>query len=50
MAALPYATLPGGDRQRTLAYRFGINLAMNALTGNYKGDQVDVPAAGAAGP
>ncbi len=40
----PYATIPGGTRQRTLAYRFGINLVMYALTGNYKGDQVHVPA------
>ena len=39
----PFATLPGGDRQRTLAYRFGVNLVMYALTGNYKGDQVHVP-------
>ncbi len=39
----PYATLPGGARQRTLAYRFGVNLVMYALTGNYKGDQVHVP-------
>ncbi len=40
----PYATVPGGARQRTLAYRFGVNLVMYALTGNYKGDQVHVPA------
>jgi hypothetical protein len=40
----PYATLPGGERQRTLAYRFGVNLVMYSLTGNYKGDQVHVPA------
>jgi hypothetical protein len=40
----PYATIPGGDRQRTLSYRFGVNLVMYALTGNYKGDQVHVPA------
>ena len=33
----------GGPRQRTLAYRFGVNLVMYALTGNYKGDQVHVP-------
>ncbi len=39
----PYATVPGGARQRTLAYRFGVNLVMYALTGNYKGDQVHVP-------
>ncbi len=40
----PFATIPGGARQRTLAYRFGVNLVMYALTGNYKGDQVHVPA------
>ncbi|MEE9388487.1 MAG: DUF4159 domain-containing protein [Paracoccaceae bacterium] len=33
-----------GERQRELAYRFGINLIMYALTGNYKSDQVHVPA------
>jgi hypothetical protein len=40
----PYAVIPGGERQRTLAYRFGVNLVMYALTGNYKGDQVHVKA------
>jgi hypothetical protein len=40
----PYAVIPGGARQRTVAYRFGVNLVMYALTGNYKGDQVHVPA------
>jgi hypothetical protein len=40
----PYAAIPGGARQRTMAYRFGVNLVMYALTGNYKGDQVHVPA------
>ncbi|MFC7689106.1 DUF4159 domain-containing protein [Paeniroseomonas aquatica] len=40
----PFAAIPGGTRQRTLAYRFGMNLVMYALTGNYKGDQVHVPA------
>jgi len=40
----PYAVMPGGSRQRTMAYRFGVNLMMYALTGNYKGDQVHVPA------
>jgi len=39
----PYAVIPGGARQRTIAYRFGVNLVMYALTGNYKGDQVHVP-------
>jgi hypothetical protein len=33
----------GGDRQREMAYRFGVNIAMYALTGNYKADQVHVP-------
>jgi hypothetical protein len=40
----PYAAIPGGQHQRVLAYRFGVNLVMYALTGNYKGDQVHVPA------
>jgi hypothetical protein len=35
---------PGGERQRELAIRFGINVVMYALTGNYKTDQVHVPA------
>ena len=35
---------PGGERQREYAYRFGVNLVMYALTGNYKADQVHVPA------
>ena len=40
----PISTVvPGGDRQRELAYRFGVNLVMYALTGNYKADQVHVP-------
>ncbi len=33
-----------GQRQREIAYRFGINLIMHVLTGNYKSDQVHVPA------
>ena len=36
--------LPGGERQRELAYRFGVNLVMYALTGSYKADQVHLPA------
>ncbi|HEY0104675.1 MAG TPA: DUF4159 domain-containing protein [Rhizomicrobium sp.] len=36
--------VPGGERQRELAYRFGINLVMYALTGNYKADLVHWPA------
>ena len=36
--------MPGGDDQRTLSIRFGVNLVMYALTGNYKADQVHIPA------
>lgn len=38
------AVTPGGERQREMAMRFGVNLVMYALTGNYKSDQVHVPA------
>ncbi len=34
----------GGEPARELAYRFGINLVVYALTGNYKDDQVHLPA------
>ena len=34
-----FPVTPGGERQREMAYRFGINLAMYAMTGNYKSDQ-----------
>ncbi|MEM6481402.1 MAG: DUF4159 domain-containing protein [Pseudomonadota bacterium] len=33
-----------GERQRELSFRFGVNLVMHILTGNYKSDQVHVPA------
>lgn len=33
-----------GERQREMANRFGVNLIMHVLTGNYKSDQVHVPA------
>jgi hypothetical protein len=39
-----YPTVPGGERQREFAYRFGVNWVMYALTGNYKTDQVHAPA------
>ncbi len=38
-----FAVVPGGERQRELAFRFGINLVLYSLTGNYKADQVHVP-------
>jgi len=31
---------PGGETQREMAFRFGVNLVMYALTGNYKDDSV----------
>jgi hypothetical protein len=40
----PYAVIPGGESQRVTAYRFGVNAVIYALTGNYKTDQVHVPA------
>jgi hypothetical protein len=40
----PIAEVEGGDQQREMAVRFGINVVMYALTGNYKTDQVHVPA------
>jgi hypothetical protein len=39
-----FATVPGGEFQREMAFRAGINIVMYALTGNYKADQVHVPA------
>ncbi|CDK99450.1 N-terminal double-transmembrane domain protein [Magnetospirillum gryphiswaldense MSR-1 v2] len=39
-----FPCVPGGERQRELAWRFGVNLVMYALTGNYKADQVHLPA------
>ncbi len=37
------SSMSGGSRQQELAQRFGVNLVMYALTGNYKADQVHVP-------
>jgi hypothetical protein len=39
-----FACVPGGEPQREIATRFGVNLVMYVLTGNYKTDQVHVPA------
>ncbi|MBV9554469.1 MAG: DUF4159 domain-containing protein [Alphaproteobacteria bacterium] len=39
-----YPVVPGGEQQREMAMRFGVNLVMYVLTGNYKSDQVHVPA------
>ena len=37
-----FLVVPGGEKQREYAYRFGINLVMYAMTGNYKADQVHI--------
>lgn len=39
----PLLSMEGGDRAREMTYRFGINLVMYILTGNYKEDQVHIP-------
>jgi hypothetical protein len=39
---LPLAASEGG--QREMAFRAGVNIVMYTLTGNYKADQVHVPA------
>lgn len=39
-----FTTVPGTNRQREFAMRTGVNIVMYALTGNYKADQVHVPA------
>ena len=39
-----FTVVPGGERQREMAYRFGINVVMYVLTGSYKADQVHLPA------
>jgi len=37
-------TVGGEPRQREMAFRAGVNIVMYTLTGNYKADQVHVPA------
>jgi hypothetical protein len=39
----PLRSMDGGENAREMAYRFGINLVMYILTGNYKEDQVHIP-------
>ena len=39
-----YATVPNDPDQRLYSYRAGVNIMMYVLTGNYKSDQVHVPA------
>ena len=39
-----YPTVPNDPMQRIYALRGGVNMVMYVLTGNYKADQVHVPA------
>jgi hypothetical protein len=39
-----YPTVPSNNTQREMSVRTGINIVMYLLTGNYKADQVHVPA------
>lgn len=34
---------PGGETQREMSFRVGVNIVMHAMTGNYKDDQVHLP-------
>jgi hypothetical protein len=38
-----YEVAPGGERQREMAFRLGVNLVMYVLTVDYKKDQVHIP-------
>ncbi|MEW6357619.1 MAG: DUF4159 domain-containing protein [Planctomycetota bacterium] len=38
-----FDVIPGGEHQRELAFRMGVNLVMYALCCNYKRDQVHIP-------
>lgn len=39
-----FPTVPNDPYQREMAYRAGINIAVYTMTGNYKADQVHIPA------
>ncbi len=39
-----FTIVPANPRQRVYAYRTGVNIVMYTLTGNYKSDQVHIPA------
>ncbi|MDB2407837.1 DUF4159 domain-containing protein [Jannaschia sp.] len=43
-ALLPVGRGYAGEQQREIAYRWGVNLVMHVLSGNYKSDQVHIPA------
>ena len=39
-----FATVPASPGQREYAFRVGVNIVMYTITGNYKADQVHIPA------
>jgi hypothetical protein len=39
-----FATVPASNAQREYAFRVGVNIVMYTMTGNYKADQVHIPA------
>ena len=39
-----FPTVPNNPMQRDYAFRSGVNIVMYSLTGNYKADQVHIPA------
>ena len=39
-----FPTVPPDRIQREMSFRVGINIVMYTLTGNYKADQVHIPA------
>lgn len=43
LGAYTFDAVPGGEEQREMAFRFGVNLVMYALCLDYKDDQVHVP-------
>ncbi|HWP35777.1 MAG TPA: DUF4159 domain-containing protein [Thermodesulfobacteriota bacterium] len=38
-----YPCVPGGEAQRREAYKLGVNIALYAVTANYKKDQIHIP-------
>jgi hypothetical protein len=43
LGGFSYPCVPGGERQREMSFRLGVNLVLYAMTGNYKKDQVHIP-------
>lgn len=43
LGAWSFDVVPGGERQREVAFRLGVNLAMYSLCTDYKDDQVHLP-------